>query len=44
MLSNMEKLLDKISGNSTFEHLNQISTILTGIPKFKRKSNEEQYK
>ncbi|XP_053401634.1 uncharacterized protein LOC128546105 [Mercenaria mercenaria] len=44
MLTDMEKMLEKISGNSNFEQMNKISSILKGTQTFKRKSNEEQFK
>ena len=43
MMGNMERLVDKISENSNLKQLDKISDILTGIPKFKRKTNEYQF-
>ncbi|XP_045188646.2 uncharacterized protein LOC123546443 [Mercenaria mercenaria] len=44
MLTDMEKVFEKISGNSNLDQMDKISSILTGMPTFKRKSNAEQYK
>ena len=43
MMGDMERLFDKISDNSNLQQLDKISDILTGIPKFKRKTNEYQF-
>lgn len=43
MLADMETLFDKISGHSNLEQIDKISSMLTGLPKFKRKSNEFQF-
>jgi hypothetical protein len=44
MLTDMERIVQKISEHSSSNQLSKFSSILTGVPTFKRKSNEEQYK
>ena len=44
MLSDIEKIVEKISGSSNVSQLNKLSTLVNGGEKFKRKSNEEQFR
>ena len=44
LLSSMERIVEKISGNSNIQQINKISSIVNGNQIFKRKSNEEQFK
>ena len=44
MLQQIEKIVEKISGNSSVSQLNKLSTLVNCGEKFKRKSNEEQFK
>jgi hypothetical protein len=44
MLRDMETIMEKISSKSSLNQLSQFSNIVFGVPTFKRKSNEEQFK
>ena len=44
MLRDIAKIVEKISGSSNVTQLNNLSTLVNGGEKFKRKSNEEQFK
>ena len=44
MLRDIESIVEKISGTSNVAQLNKLSTLVNGGEKFKRKSNEEQFK
>ena len=44
MLQQIEKIVEKMSGNSSVSQLNKLSTLVNCGEKFKRKSNEEQLK
>ena len=44
MLQEIGTRFEKISGSSNISQLNKISSIVTAGGKFKRKSNEEQFK
>ena len=44
MLQEIGTLFEKTSGSSNISQLNKISSIVTAGEKFKRKSNEEQFK
>ena len=37
-------MMEKINGSSSVSQLNKLSTLVNGAEKFKRKSNEEQFK
>ncbi|XP_052238527.1 uncharacterized protein LOC127849815 [Dreissena polymorpha] len=44
MLHDLERIVEKISSKTNVTQLTQISNIVSGIPSFKRKSSEEQFK
>ena len=44
MLRAIESIVEKISGSSNVAQLNKLSTLVNRGEKFKRKSNEEQFK
>ena len=44
MLQQIQQMMEKISGSSSVSQLNKLSTLVNGAEKFKRKSNEEQFK
>ena len=44
MLRDIESIVEKISDSSNVAQLNKLSTLVNGGEKFKRKSNEEQFK
>ena len=44
LLKDIESIFEKISGNSNVSQLNKISEVMSTGEKFKRKSNEEQFR
>ena len=44
MLKEIGSLFEKMSGSSNLVQLNKLSSMVNGGDKFKRKSNEEQYR
>ena len=44
MLKEIGNMFEKISGNTNLVQLNKLSCMVNGGEKFKRKSNEEQFK
>ena len=44
MLHDLERIVEKISSKTNVTELTQISNIVSGVPPFKRKSGEEQFK
>ena len=44
MLKEIGNMFEKISGNTNLVQLNKLSCMMNGVEKFKRKSNEEQFK